>query len=265
MAPMPTTLATPLLLFNHLLMAWAFASHLAPHEYTLVLHPFLALLAYYACARALVECAGGPLAVRLRRRSWLLAAAASALLSALGAPVAYALLAAPAGELEAFVTSDPPHSRAALCFFGVFMLLDLLVGFLDYRELVDPLTGYAHHTFFLLAGVWTLASRSCGFFLAMAIVEVPTLLLGLGALHSQLHSDLAFGASFALLRLAYTAWFTLRMWGVGGGGGGSALPAALGLIMLPVCLLHVVWFSTWLTAAPAASAPPRKAGQGKRQ
>jgi hypothetical protein len=231
-------------------MTHAFLTSLTSSELrTHVLLPLLALLTLYAAARALVERLGGPLAHRRRRRSWLLAVAASAALSALGAATALGLLAGPPGALLRHATSDPPLSRLAVCAFGVFLLLDLGVGFLDYGELVDPLTGYAHHTFFLLCGAWALAQRQCGLFTAMAVIELPTLLLGLGALHAPLQSDAAFAASFVATRLAYTLHFTGSLWGWWGtsaGQGGAPLVARL--IMLPVCCLHVVWFYTWATA-----------------
>ena len=230
-------LAVSLLCFTHALMALAFAAYLTPAERLLPLQAAAALLAYYALGRAAVECAGGARSTRRRRRAWLLALAASAALSCLGASAALELLRAPPGAFARYVASDPPRSRQALVGFGVFLLLDLLVGHCDYAELVDPATGWAHHAFFLCAGAYTLSQGSCGFFLGMAVVEVPTLALGLGAVSSALASDAVFAASFVLLRLGYTAWFTLRMLREG--------PLALALIMLPVCALHVAWFWTW--------------------
>jgi hypothetical protein len=246
MTALPAPLAVLLLAFTHCLLGSAFAAHLRPDERLLPLQAAAALLAYYALGRAAVERAGGAPATRRRRRAWLLALAAAAALSCLGAGAALELLAAPPGAFARYVASDPPRSRQALVCFGVFLLLDLLVGYLDYGELVDPSTGWAHHSFFVCAGAWTLSQGACGFFLGMAVVEVPTLVLGLGALSSALASDALFGVTFVLLRLAYTAWYTARMLREG--------PQSLALVMLPVCALHVAWFYTWWRGSGGSAA-----------
>jgi hypothetical protein len=246
MTALPAPLAVLLLAFTHCLLGSAFAAHLRPDERLLPLQAAAALLAYYALGRAAVERAGGAPATRRRRRAWLLALAAAGALSCLGAGAALELLAAPPGAFARYVASDPPRSRQALVCFGVFLLLDLLVGFFDYGELVDPSTGWAHHTFFVCAGAWTLSQGACGFFLGMAVVEVPTLVLGLGALSSALASDALFGATFVALRLAYTAWYTARMLREG--------PQSLALVMLPVCALHVAWFYTWWRGSGGSAA-----------
>ena len=224
--------SAPLCLLNHAFMLHTFATYLSASEMLFALACAGVLIVYYLVARAFL-----PQEQRVRR-SWLLALAAAAVLTAVGTPAALALLANPS-NFKALAHTDTPRSRESLIFFGVFLLLDLGIGHLDYGEQVGVVTGFLHHTLFLIFGRYTLAQQSSGFFLSMAIVELPTLLMGLSVLAPQRKPQVeaAFGAAFIALRLAYTFFFSRLTW--------ASSPWPFQLMMLLVCFFHSAYFATW--------------------
>jgi hypothetical protein len=233
--------SAPLCLLNHAFMLHTFATYLSASELLFALACAGGLILYYSTARALLPhlpvAAATPQEQRLRR-SWLLALAASAVLTAVGVPAALSLLASPSSFAQ-LAHTDTPRSREALIFFGVFLLLDLALGHLDYGDQLGVVTGFLHHTLFLLFGRYTLAQQSCGFFLSMAIVELPTLLMGLIVLAPQhkRQGEAVFCAAFIALRLAYTFFFSRLTW--------ASSPWPFQLMMLLVCFLHSAYFATW--------------------
>jgi len=246
--------SAPLCLLNHAFMLHTFVSYLSGSELLFALACAGGLILFYLITRALLSNLPATPKEQRLRRSWLLALAASAVLTAVGIPAALSLLANP-GDFMHLAHTDTPRARESLIFFGVFLLLDLTIGHLDYGEQVGVVTGFLHHTLFLLFGRYTLAQQSCGFFLSMSIVELPTLLMGLSVLAPQ-HKpqvEAAFGAAFIALRLAYTIFFSRLTW--------ASSPWPFQLMMLLVCFLHTAYFATW---APAFMLQEPQAGRKGR-
>lgn len=135
------------------------------------------------------------------------------------------------------------------------MLLDLSLGSLDYPGHLDSLSAWAHHTFFLLVSQPTLAHGASGFFLGIAVIEFPTLLLAIGSIHRPWRVDLPFGVSFFALRIVYTAYYFVR------------LVVLARLRMLPAFTaialsLHLFWFRSWLASYAKLRAKQAAAGGG---
>lgn len=142
-----------------------------------------------------------------KSRSWLLSAAVAAFLTLTGLYYAAVVLTvAPSGSsaVHAWLVSEDDRSRAVTLVFCTFLVLDLSVGALDYRAQIDPLSGWVHHLAYLGILTWFLRVHCANSFAVMGICELPTLLLGLGAINPRWRSDLPMGVAFVATRLG---WF----------------------------------------------------------
>lgn len=207
----------------------------------------------------------------LKARSWLLSALISGVMSTVG--LYYAALTIPivwngfaanglSGAQEATYNlvsrSDGPYARQWNVVFISFCVMDLLVGSLDYRPMIDPLSGWAHHAVYIAVLTWFIAAGWANVFPCLAIAELPTLLLALGSIRpTAWRVDLPMGIAFALTRLG---WFGLLV---------HVLPVYEGIFAPRPCVgylllaLHAHWFRGWLRSYRKlkAAAAATNAGQ----
>ena len=233
---------------NVLLVLWMYGTQVSPSELPALLGAYAALLAYYAAGREWLRRKGGP--NELHGRSWLLGLAAALVMSGPSLRVFLHLLQAPAARFAEAVTSNHvfPEGRPLLLFFSAEMVLDMVVGALDYPEQLHPVTGLGHHTLFLLYGHFTLRARACGYFMGGLALEVPTLVLALGAVHEPWKNYALMGATFFSFRVLHTAWYVWRLARVG-------LHAYAGMLAATLCV-NVHWLYHW--AVPAVRRPSPK-------
>ncbi len=149
---MPLALAAGVLIFNFVFMGWTFAKFLSLHDLITACTSAALLLIFYVVGRIALNQCGVP--DERRKRAWLLAPVAATVLSLYGTMLAFKLLRSTPQEFAFLVSSDPSMSRECLIFFAVEMLLDLALGFFEYPEHLSPITGYFHHTFFLVVSHW---------------------------------------------------------------------------------------------------------------
>jgi hypothetical protein len=67
--------------------------------------------------------------------------------------------------------------------------------------MMDPVTGWFHHTLYAVLLVYVLAWEKQGVFLIAGIQELPTIFLSAGHLNKPWRNDILFGSSFFLTRL----------------------------------------------------------------
>ncbi len=149
--------------------------------------------------------------------------------------------------------------------FSYSLLLDLIVGYVFYREYVGILTGYIHHVVFiwmmyvsatgqpiplttnsalppLIKSSWNQISSGSLFsstFSMMIIEDFPTFLLGLGSIFSQYRTDKGFGWTFFLLRICYHCsmiYYASRC---------HVDPIVMMLLFFTLSL-HLFWFWGWI-------------------
>lgn len=137
-----------------------------------------------------------------------------------------------------------------LCiWFAVANIWDVVFGCLFYREKLDPLTAYVHHTSFVIISYMAVKGDLFGFkvdpfstaFVFMAIEELPTFLLAFGTIFPQFRTDIGFGVTFALFRLIFHLW--IFSYGYTHGGISSTLTILFVLTMT----LHLHWFINWVS------------------
>ena len=136
---------------------------------------------------------------------------------------------------------SPNEGKIAVLFFAAHCMLDLIVGVFDYAENLGLTSGYIHHTAFLLFLPLTLYSHIEGAFLLLSLNEIPTLILSLGQIFRSFRQDILFGISFLLIRVIYTLTYTLL---VVFKDTDEGKPYLL-IILIPICLLHIIWFRDW--------------------
>lgn len=223
---------------NLLLVLWMYGTEVSPSELPALLCAYAGLLAYYAAGRECLRRRGGP--NELHARSWLLGLAASFVMSGPSLRAFLHLLRAPAAHFAEAVTSNHvfPEGRPLLLLFSAEMVLDMVVGAVDYPAQLHPVTGLGHHTLFLLYGCVTLRARACGYFMGGLALEVPTLVLALGAVHEPWKNDALMGATFFSFRVLHTAWYVWRLARVG-------LHAYAGMLALSLCV-NAHWLYAWV-------------------
>lgn len=234
----PTTLMLVITFVNVLVMSYVWTITLTHHDWVVLLSTAVFLVSSYTAARLWFAHLGGP--DELKRRSWVLGGLAALILSVLGAPVAYDVLLhwRDPSFFTAIVSTDYSYSRIAVVFFSCEMVLDMVIGCLDYPLQMGMATAFLHHTLFLLGGWATLHFHCSGYFITCCVVELPTLVLAVGSMYKPLRADLLFGVLFLLTRIGYSIWFTVML----------ALYANMPLftvMMVPSLAMNFFWFYSW--------------------
>lgn len=131
--------------------------------------------------------------------------------------------------------------------FVLANISDILFGLLFYRQYLDPLTAYAHHTVY----VWLLLTAITGNggfatfepfatgIVYMFVEEVPTFLLAFGAVFPSCRTDVGFGVTFFSLRLVYHAYMLLYSLTLG-------VDTVIPVMFCLTFILHMYWFHAWM-------------------
>eukprot|EP00043_Microstomoeca_roanoka_P022074 m.255991 g.255991 ORF g.255991 m.255991 type:complete len:251 (-) comp20679_c0_seq1:207-959(-) len=144
-----------------------------------------------------------------RGLSWFLSSVVAAVQSFLGLMYAVDFLRIPFDPNTTW--SDDRISRFSNTFFGVFMLLDLFLGAIFYPKYLDPLSGWVHHTYYVLLIVHLLNGRATRVMMPGYSEEIPTLLLALGSIFPQLRNDLLFGLLFFVTRILFHIYYSAHL------------------------------------------------------
>ncbi|KAG0274357.1 hypothetical protein BGZ95_009874 [Linnemannia exigua] len=95
-------------------------------------------------------------------------------------------------------------ATAYCAYFVSYLICDLGLGMVYYRDFVDPLSGWAHHLFYLGVMSRATAQGNISTLFAMGTpIEVSTIFLATGHIFPTLRSDVVFATSFFLARIAY--------------------------------------------------------------
>lgn len=135
--------------------------------------------------------------------------------------------------------------------FGLANITDLAFGVMFYREQLQFLTAYFHHSVF----IWMMYASTTGnpyfglidgkitifatTFCFMIVEEIPTFILALGSVFPKFRSDIGFGFTFFILRICYHFYFFIY-----------ALYSGVDTLVLSLYLLtltmHLNWFYSWV-------------------
>ncbi|CAO3592281.1 unnamed protein product [Absidia cylindrospora] len=134
-----------------------------------------------------------------------------------------------------WLTQNTSKDIALVCFFQVYLALDLCLGQRYYRQRITWVTGWLHHSIYLILLTWFLYCRIPSFFVCASVLEFPTLILALGALHPPWRSDRMFAFTFFALRLVLHTFMIHRL-------KHYHYVRSLWCIVLAILPLHLYWF-----------------------
>ncbi|PKI85670.1 hypothetical protein MVES1_000752 [Malassezia vespertilionis] len=178
---------------------------------------------------------------QMRKRSWIITTFSAFLVSCVSLPYVFDLLYS--GMLWTEVT---PHRELIAdpltMFFTAYLASDLGVGMLCYRKFVNVSSGWVHHSVYIVLCLILLRNRWTNCFATGLIMEVPTWIMGIGALNPKLRSYWAFTLSFVLTRIVFHAIVIYSLVLPTGRYVNAALPSFGPLIICSLAFpMHVVW------------------------
>ncbi|KAH7108329.1 hypothetical protein BKA62DRAFT_18281 [Auriculariales sp. MPI-PUGE-AT-0066] len=143
-----------------------------------------------------------------------------------------------------------PHAIRSCAIFQGYLVADLVVGAVHYRDQLNILTGWVHHVLYICLMQYILFSKpewAC-IFGCVLVMELPTFILGLARLYPVTRNDRVFSASFLVTRILFhvyviSAYALRREWVV------------LGLFCCAFPL-HAMWFIRQLTLTALAAKKP---------
>lgn len=97
-------------------------------------------------------------------------------------------------------------------FFMTFLVMDLAIGVVFYRNKIELLTGWIHHITYLGTLTWAIYNQYTAIFIMMCLLELPTFLLALGSVRSQLRRDYLFASAFLMTRILFHAYAIKCAW-----------------------------------------------------
>ncbi|KAI6162808.1 hypothetical protein EDD17DRAFT_1572556, partial [Pisolithus thermaeus] len=142
------------------------------------------------------------------------------------------------------ITCIPQSSMWTYCacrFFQAYLIADIVLGLLHYQSKVNWLTGWVHHSVYVLVIEYAVCVNWSHIFCLCATMEIPTLVLAIATISPNLRSDVLFATTFFLtsivlpVRLGLS--FFLQRARVTGGSMGP------GILMARIFPLYAFWFS----------------------
>ncbi|KII85645.1 hypothetical protein PLICRDRAFT_166320 [Plicaturopsis crispa FD-325 SS-3] len=168
-----------------------------------------------------------------KQLSWILTSVASAAMVLSSVPFVCDYVASK-GDVR-FVGTHAVWAYAACRVFQAYLVADLLMGFMHYREHLTLSTGWIHHTLYVFIVQLAIRREWTHVFCLCLLMELPTFVLSVASLHPHLRSNLLFAVTFFGTRIAFHAVLIVEYYRVEE----SVLPAALLACVFP---MHAFWF-----------------------
>ncbi|KAI9310722.1 hypothetical protein BX666DRAFT_2032658 [Dichotomocladium elegans] len=192
---------------------YSFNNVTTPLTVTQVLHQPIVPISFFGSVVGLAifffGCIYAGLATTKKQISWLLTFASSLVCTLISVPCFYDFWIS-GGDIRLLAIEQRWHT-AACCFFMAYLVLDLGLGSLYYRDRITFWTGWFHHCLYIFILIWFMRWKTSSFFCTAAILELPTLVLAAGSLNAAWRSDFMFASSFFLLRLVLHARMILEL------------------------------------------------------
>ena len=172
----------------------------------------------------------------IKKLSWFLTSVVSTIFSIEGICYALPALVFAEGNFSHFVLKSSSRSILACQFFIAFCLVDLIMGYRDYRDHVSLIEGCFHHAFYICMLMIFLKFDAANAFWAFSWCEIPTCFMSLSRMGFSLNRSL-FPISFILLRVIVFDFFVIKFFV-------SASPYVIFLCFLPsaaVVSAHTWW------------------------
>lgn len=144
-----------------------------------------------------------------KRLSWVLTFTSSLICTLVSIPFVIRFIYS--GMDMALLSKDSAFHTGFICFFISYLVLDLVLGSIYYRQRITLVTGWIHHMFYIVALFWLLRLKIASLFTVASILELPTLILAAGSMKHEWRSDYLFGSTFFALRLVAHAWMMVAL------------------------------------------------------
>ncbi|KAF1802472.1 hypothetical protein V8B55DRAFT_1378007 [Mucor lusitanicus] len=145
-----------------------------------------------------------------RERAYVCTLLSSSITSTCSIPLVYTLLTN-GGDLTE-ILAYRTWTVIATTFFMTFLITDLVVGSIFYRSKIELLTGWIHHITYLGTLTWAIHNQYTAVFIMMCSLELPTFILALGSVRSQLRRDYVFASTFLVTRILFHAYAIKCAW-----------------------------------------------------
>lgn len=139
-----------------------------------------------------------------RERAYVCTLLSSSITSTFSIPLVYQLLSNGGNLSEILVYRT--WTVLVTTFFMTFLIMDLVIGVVFYKNKIELLTGWIHHITYLCTLTWAIHNQYSSIFIMMCILELPTFLLAIGSVRSQLRRDYLFATAFLLTRILFHAF-----------------------------------------------------------
>lgn len=147
-----------------------------------------------------------------RERAYVCTLLSSSITSTFSLPLVFKLLTN-GGDLSE-ILAYRTWTVLVTTFFMTFLIMDLVVGSFFYKNKIEILTGWVHHITYLGTLTWAIHNQYSSIFIMMCILELPTFLLALGSVRSQLRRDYLFASAFLLTRILFHAFAIKSAYGL---------------------------------------------------
>lgn len=130
-------------------------------------------------------------------------------------------------------------SRCVLLFFTASNVMDLFIGKQEYPKHLDPFSTIFHHIFYIGFMIALLSHHYSTGFLLCFFMEIPTFILAIGTVYKGFRSDMLFGISFLITRVAYNAYLAYQLYKISPSG-------VIWKVCVCVLVMHLYWFKKWV-------------------
>lgn len=145
-----------------------------------------------------------------RERAYVCTLLSSSITSMSSLPLVYQLLTN-GGDLSEILVYRT-WTVIATTFFMTFLIMDLSIGIVFYKDKIELLTGWIHHITYLGVLTWAIHNQYTSVFIMMCSLEVPTFILAIGSVRSYLRRDYIFATTFLLTRILFHAYAIKCAW-----------------------------------------------------
>lgn len=173
-----------------------------------------------------------------KRKAWFLSFIVSCLSTPIGIYYALRIFSPSWDPAEMLETDATP--RMLLTLFWTYLIIDMCVGFVEYKEDFGVLSGWVHHIFY---GFFLIHAYVRGYSMAFAftlVMESSSIFLSGGRLFPCLRQDWVFGLLFFTFRIVYHFYLLWKLIGI---------PAPRVVMWPPVAgvwVLHIYWLWGWV-------------------
>jgi hypothetical protein len=137
-----------------------------------IIDVFMQFIGWYLGCRLFIN--------NIKTRAWIISLSSSFILSIYGI-MAFNIFMYSGFNVDQLLSSDIYSSinqQYAHNIFAGSMILDLIIGMIDYRSQIQLMTGWIHHIIYLIICYFFASSKYSALFVLCYIVEIPTFILG---------------------------------------------------------------------------------------